>query len=381
MPNQPLLSNYQFLARRGAALALSLLALSSLCPGVARADRIEQLCDIRGVRPNQLIGYGLIVGLNGTGDRGQARFTVQSTAAMLRRLGATIAPDAIQTKNAAAVMVTATLPAYGSPGSQLDVTVSSLGNARSLEGGTLLQTPLLGADRTVYAVAQGAVIVGGFAASQGGSSVRQNTTTVGRVPAGAIVERRAPTPKLGGAQLTLQLRDPSFITAHRVAEAINDHLQSKAARALDGGTVRVEVPKAMREQPVALVSELQVLEVEPAVPTRVVIDERTGTIVLGAGVRVREAAIAQGGLSVEITRTPRVSQPAPLSRGGTTEVVEEQQIKAEVRPGAIHHMGESASLAEVVAALNALGAAPRNLIAILQGLRSAGALRAEVVVQ
>lgn len=363
-----------------ACLLLRLAALGlcgvTLGPSAAHASRIEELCDVQGVRPNQLIGYGLVVGLTGTGDSGQARFTVQSTAAMLRRLGATIDPSAIQTKNAAAVMVTATLPAYGNPGTRVDVLVSSLGNAKSIEGGTLLQTPLLGADRKVYAVAQGALLVGGFSAEGAGNSVRKNYPTVGRVPMGAIVERRAPTPSVKAGAIMLQLRTPSFITANRIVQAINTELGTSAARALDSGTVELRAGSDV----VGMLARVQAIDVDANTPARIVIDERTGTIVVGAGVRISEVAIAQGGLTVEITRTPLVSQPNPLTRGDT-RVVEETKLTAKEQGGSVHLVPASASLAEVVKALNAMGAQPRNLIAIFEALRASGALQAEIEVQ
>ncbi|MBI2896538.1 MAG: flagellar basal body P-ring protein FlgI [Deltaproteobacteria bacterium] len=359
--------------------AIAVVLLLAAMP--AGAARIEELCDVRGVRPNQLIGYGLVVGLAGTGDTGQARFTVQSTAAMLRRLGATIDPASIQTKNAAAVMVTATLPAMSNPGTRIDVTVSSMGNARSLAGGTLLQVPLYGADRRVYAVAQGPLLIGGFSArGSSGSSVTQNHMTVGRVPEGAIVERRVAQQAEPEGELVLQLRSPSFVTAQRIVEAIDAAIGEHSATAVDVSTVRVRAPEAFRRNRVGLVASLQVLEVEPDAPARVVIDERTGTVVLGSGVRISEVAIAQGGLTVQIAEQPAVSQPAPFGRGDTT-VVPQTDINAQAAAGSVHHVATTASLADVVAALNALGAKPRDMVAIFQALRSAGALRAEVEVQ
>ena len=357
-----------------------IFALVVLRPGSAHATRIEELCDVEGVRPNQLIGYGLVVGLAGTGDSGQARFTVQSTAAMLRRLGATIDHRQIQTKNAAAVMVTATIPAYANPGARIDVTVSSLGNAKSLQGGTLLQTPLYGADRQVYAVGQGPLLIGGFAAGAGGNSVQQNHTTVGRVPQGAIVERRAPTPALSQKGLKLQLKQPSFVTAQRVAAAINASLAGEVATAVDAATVSVKAPAQYHKDPVGLLAKVQLLEVQADAPVRVVIDERTGTVVLGAGVRVSEAAVAQGGLTVEIRRITQVSQPGPLA-GGDTAVIDNSGVQVTQAEGGLHHMQDTASLSEVVEALNTLGASPRNLIAIFQALRAAGAVRADIEVQ
>lgn len=363
------------------AVFLVALAVSSLPPSAANASRIAELCDVRGVRPNQLIGYGLVVGLANTGDTGLSKFTVQSTAAMLRRLGATIDPTQIQTKNAAAVMVTATLPGNANPGMRIDVVVSSMGNARSIEGGTLLQTPLLGADRVVYAVAQGPLVLGGFAAESAGTSIRVNQITVGRVPMGGIVERPSPSAKLAGDNLTLQLRMPSFVTASRIAAAINQELGEGSAEAVDGGTVKLKVKDdAQKKDPVGLLARIQLLQVEADAPVRVVIDERTGTIVLGSGVQIAEVAIAQGGLTVQVQKTPLVSQPNALSRG-TTAVVEDTQINAAVEANALRHMPATANLGEVVQALNMLGAKPRNLIAIFEALRTAGALTADIEVQ
>jgi flagellar P-ring protein precursor FlgI len=365
---------------RNALTSLCLLGLGLLYAPEAQATRVAELCDLRGVRQNQLIGYGLVVGLGGTGDGGQARFTVQSTAAMLRRLGATIDPSAIQTKNAAAVMVTATLAPYTGPGTRIDVLVSSLGNAKSIEGGTLLQTPLFGADRKVYAVAQGPLLVGGFVAEGGGGSVRQNSTTVGRLPMGAIVERDAPTPAMKVDTLLFQLRTPSFITASRIVAAINTDFAASVAQAIDSGTIRLKPGTGNQADLVALVARVQALDVEADAPVRIVIDERTGTIVLGAGVRIGEVAIAQGGLTIQVTKRPIVSQPSAFAKG-QTKVVSEGNISASVAAGDVHHVPTTASLSDVVQALNALGARPRNLIAIFQALRASGALQAEIEVQ
>jgi flagellar P-ring protein precursor FlgI len=361
-------------------LLLSILGAAGL-PERARAVRIEDLCDVRGVRTNQVIGYGLVVGLNGTGDIGQARFTLQSTAAMLRRLGATIDPRMIQTRNAAAVMVTADLPPFANPGTRIDVVVSSLGNARSLQGGTLLQTPLYGADRRVYAVAQGPLVVGGFLfQGRTGSRVGQNFTTTARVPSGGIVERRVAAPELDGETLVLTLKDPSFVNASRIVEAIGGELGEGTASAPDPGTVVVRVPSDYADNQVGLLARVQVLEVEADAPARVVIDERTGTVALGANVRIGEAAVAQGGLTVEIGERFGVSQPNALARGGQTAVVPESDVQATQEDGPLRLVPETATLSDVVAALNAIGARPRDLMAIFQALRAAGALRAEVEV-
>ncbi len=347
----------------------------------AGAVRVQELCEVRGARANQLIGYGLVVGLRSTGDSRQARFTVQSVAAMLRRLGATVDPQLIQTRNAAAVVVTATLPAFARPGTRIDVTVSSLGDARSLEGGTLLQAPLTAGDRRIYAVAQGALLIGGFSAGgRTGSQVQQNHTTVGRVPEGAIVERPIDVPIGTDGTVVLTLRAPSFVTASRIAEAVNGAVGENSASAVDAGAVRITVPEDHRNRIAEFLSGLQLLDVQPDAPARVVIDERTGTIVLGAGVRISEVAIAQGGLTVEVTERRQVSQPGPFGRGRTA-VVPETDVQAQASGGAIHHLQPTASLAEVVAALNAVGARPRDLVSIFQGLRSAGALQAAIEVQ
>lgn len=363
----------------------------------AKAARIEELCDIRGVRPNQVIGYGLVVGLAGTGDTGQSRFTVQSVAAMLRRLGATIEPELIQTRNAAAVMVTATLPPFAQPGMRIDVTVSSLGNARSLGGGTLIQTPLLGANREVFAVAQGSILVGGYSAeSVSGSSLQRNYPTTGRIPEGALVERPVVQNPVRDNAITFSLRDPSFITATRIAEAINNEVGEGTARAEDGGAVKVTVPEQERENAMALIAQIQVLNVNPDMPARVVIDGNSGTIVLGSTVRIAEVAVAQGGLTIEVNEQYSVSQPNPFG-AGTTQVVPNSTITAGATPPAagapgadgappaepptVRMMPNSASLQDVVTALNALGAKPRDLIPIFQALRAAGALQARIEVQ
>ncbi|HEX4351339.1 MAG TPA: flagellar basal body P-ring protein FlgI, partial [Polyangiales bacterium] len=255
--------------RKFSASLLCLFTFGFL-PNVAHATRIAELCDVRGVRSNQLIGYGLVVGLANTGDIGQSRFTVQSTAAMLRRLGATIDPTQIQTRNAAAVMVIATLPPAANPGARIDVVVSSIGNARSIDGGTLLQTPLLGADRVVYAVAQGPLLTGGFGADAAGSFLRYNTITVGRVPMGGIVERAAPRVRIGGASIVLQLRSPSYVTATRIVEAINKEVGEGSAEAVDVGTIRLKLTEDQRIDPVGYLAKVQVLQVDADSPVRVV---------------------------------------------------------------------------------------------------------------
>jgi flagellar P-ring protein precursor FlgI len=369
------------------SILVALLLCSLSMPGLVQAARVEEMCEVNGARPNQLIGYGLVVGLNNTGDTGQSRFTIQSTAAMLRRLGATVDQRAIQTKNAAAVMITATLPPFASPGVRVDVTVSSLGNARSLFGGTLLQTPLFGADKRVYAVAQGPVLVGGFNASGvTGSSVQKNHTTAGRVPEGAIVERQVPSTAMAGGPLLLALREPSFVNARRIATAIDVALGAGSATPLDGGRVEVRTPAQYKSDPVGLIAAVSLIEVDPDNSARVVIDERTGTVVIGSAVRISEVAIAQGGLTIEIQEQQMVSQPAPFTMNGnaSSQVVPKTDVKVDQGPEgrpALSHVKQSATLKELVDALNAIGVRPRDLIAIFQALRSAGALSARIEVQ
>ena len=368
-------------------LLVFLPLLTLWLPSPAEAARVRELVEIAGVRDNQLTGYGIVVGLNGTGDSQQSRFTIQSVAAILRRLGVTIDPALIRTKNAAAVMVTTNLGPHVNPGTRGDVTVSSMGDARSLLGGTLVQAPLLGADQEVYAVAQGSVVIGGFSAQGGnGSSVSLNHVTAGRVPNGAIVERAVPMSGLEGDIIELNLQQPSFVTASRIATAINGELGEDAAQATNSGTVQVRVPEAYASNRVGLVAAIQQLEVDPDQPSRIIIDERTGTIVLGAGVTIGEVAIAQGGLTIEVSERFAVSQPRALA-DGTTVVTQESGVRAETglnvegAEGTVAYVPATASLADVVRALNALGAGPRDLIAIFQALRSAGALQAEIEVQ
>jgi flagellar P-ring protein precursor FlgI len=290
------------------------LAVGLLGPAPAEASRIRELTDVSGLRENQLVGYGLVVGLANTGDTGASRFTLQSVAAMLRRLGATIDPSMIQTRNAAAVMVTATLPADGATGTRIDVTVSSMGNARSLLGGTLLQTPLLGADGQVYVAAQGPVMIGGFGASgASGSSTQVNHLTAGRVPSGGIIERHPPGGGLpSDGPILLTLRRPSFVTARRIATAIDGALGDGAAVALDAANISITVPERFADDRVGLLAEVQLLDVDPEPSARVVIDERTGTVVVGSAVRLREAAVAHdpdpgghGGLAARHARERR----------------------------------------------------------------------------
>ncbi|MFN7954391.1 MAG: flagellar basal body P-ring protein FlgI [bacterium] len=365
---------------RARAAALGLLALVLVATD-ARAARIRDIADLRGVRGNDLVGYGLIVGLDGTGD--DMAVTRQSLASFLDRLGVTLDEAEVRKMkpdNVAAVSVTAVLPPFASPGARIDVIVSSIGNAKTLQGGTLLMTPLRAADGHVYAVAQGPISLGGFSAqSKGGGDVAQkNQKSVGRIPAGARVERAVDVTFEGSRDLTYALREPSFTTARRVADAINQDLGSAAAIATDAGTVKVAVPESLASDGVAVAARLEALSVEPDRPARVVINERTGTVVMGADVRLARIALAHGGLTIEVNQTMGVSQPTPFSQGGQTVVVpnSDVQVREETRQLAVVEPG--ATISDLVRALNSLAVSPRDLIAILQAIRQAGAMDAEL---
>jgi len=360
-----------------AALLLLLVALAA----PARAEHVRDLAAIQGVRSNALIGYGLVVGLDGSGDQTtQTPFTVQSLETMLTQLGITLPQGTNpQLRNVAAVMVTAVLPPFAQPGQALDVTVSSLGNAKSLRGGTLLMTPLKGADGLTYAVAQGNVLVGGAGASAGGSKVQINHLAAGRVPDGATVERAIPTGFQLGSSILLELHNSDFATAGAVTDAINAKLGEGTASARDGRVIEVKVPPGANER-VRFVGELENVDVALDDPVaRVVINARTGSIVMNRTVTLQAAAVAHGNLSVTISSTPVVSQPGPLSSGQTT-VTEKTDITVKQEGGTLMKLPAATNLADVVKALNALGANPGDLVAILQALKASGALRAELEV-
>jgi len=359
--------------------ALGLAACCALLAAVpAQAERLKELASVQGVRDNPLIGYGLMVGLDGTGDQTmQTPFTTQSLTNMLAQLGVTVPPGVnMQLKNVAAVMVTATLPAFARPGQSLDITVSSLGNAKSLRGGTLLMTPLKGADGNVYAMAQGNMVVGGMGASANGSKVQVNQLGSGRIPAGAIVERAVPAAVGEQDTLTLELHRSDFGTAQRAVEAIERRFGAGIAEAVDARVVRVRAPAA--QDRVAFLSRLEEIEVTPAQQVaRVVVNARTGSVVMNQAVRVQDCAVAHGSLSVVISTQPSVSQPNALA-AGTTVVTQTSQISLNQASGALQTVSGGASLADVVKSLNSLGANPQDLISILQAMKSAGALRAEL---
>ena len=363
------------------ALTVLLASAALWWPVNAHAVRLKEIGAIQGVRSNQLMGYGLIVGLDGTGDQTtQTPFTSQSLQAMLQQMGITIpAGTSMQVKNVAAVVVTASLPAFAQPGQPLDVNVSSLGNAKSLRGGTLIATPLKGADGQIYALAQGNVIVGGAGASAGGAKVQVNHLNAGRIPDGATVERSVPTPWLQGSVIQYNLQADDFNTAREVAKAINKIKGDGTAEAVDGRTVNVALPRGPGER-VAFIADLENLNIELAKPpARIVINARTGSIVMNEAVTIGPCAVAHGNLSVTISSTPVISQPSPMSQGQTV-ATEKTDIRINQEPGAIIQMPAGTRLTDVVKALNALGANPQDLLAILQAMKTAGALNADLEV-
>lgn len=365
-------------------IALATLAASAALwwPAPAQAARLKELATVQGVRNNQLQGYGLIVGLDGTGDQTTSTpFTGQSVSAMLQQLGVTVpAGTNMQLKNVAAVLVTAQLPAFAQPGQQIDVTVSSIGSAKSLRGGTLIATPLRGADGNIYAMAQGNLVIAGAGASAGGSKVQINQLSAGRIPDGAIVERAVPTPLAQGDSLQLDLNANDFNTAREVARVINAKMGPGTALAVDGRVVKVRMPASPDER-VSFMADIENLQVERATPAaKVVINARTGSVVMNKAVTLAECAVAHGNLSVTINSTPQVSQPNAFSSGGTTQVTEKADITIKQEPGALIAMPAGTQLSDVVKALNSLGATPQDLLAILQALKTAGALNAELEV-
>ncbi len=368
------------------------LTLATVMAGVsflsttAKADvstRIKDIVQFEGVRDNMLVGYGLAVGLNGTGDTlNNAPFTQQSIIGMLERLGVNINNESMTTKNIAAVMVTATLPPFTNQGSRIDVTVSTLGDAKSLQGGTLLVTPLLGADGQVYAVSQGSISVSGFTASGGsGSSVTQNIPTAGRISGGGIVEREVPFQLANMTSTRLSLRNPDFTTARRIANAINTAEKSTVASAQNPASVELKLPDGYRGGMVNLLTDIEQLKVEPDLPARIVIDERSGVIVMGSDVHISTVALAQGNLTIRISETPQVSQPAAFAQVGNTTVVPRTDITVDAdKDKKVAVLKSSVSLQDLVASLNALGVGPRDIITILQSIKAAGALQAEIEV-
>lgn len=360
-----------------------LTLLLVLFHATAHADRVKDIADVAGVRTNQLVGYGLVVGLDGSGDQtSQVPFTVQSLQNMLTQFGITIPPGVNpQLTNVAAVAVHAQLPAFAKPGQRIDVTVSSIANAKSLRGGSLLMTPLKGIDGNIYGIAQGNLIVGGFGVSANdGSSITVNVPSVGRIPNGATIERSITSDFSAGGYITLNLHSPDFTTAHRLSENINSLLGGGVAEAIDASSVKVRGPVTPSAK-IAFVSELENMEVDPGIaPARVIVNSRTGTVVIGSNVRVTPAAVSHGSLVVTISEKPFVSQPEAFARQGETEVVEDSEITVTQTNDRMFLFEPGVTLDEIVRAVNEVGAAPGDLVAILEALKQAGSLRAELVV-
>jgi len=375
------LATAERLLRALIALTAVLASAARWWPAPAQAMRLKDVATVQGVRNNQLVGYGLVVGLDGTGDQTTSTpFTTQSLAAMLQQMGVTVPPGTnMQLKNVAAVMVTAQLPPFAQPGQQIDINVSSLGNAKSLRGGTLIATPLKGADGQIYALAQGNLVVGGAGASAAGSKVQINHLSAGRVPEGATVERAVPTPLAQGDALQLDLNANDFNTAREVARTINAKMGNGIAQALDGRVVRVRMPEGTDAR-VAFMADIENLEIALATPAaKVVINARTGSVVVNQTVTLNPCAVAHGNLSVTINSTPVISQPAPFSKGETVSR-DKADITIKQEPGSLIQLPAGTKLADVVKALNSLGATPQDLLAILQAMKTAGALNAEIEV-
>jgi flagellar P-ring protein FlgI len=369
---------------------LSLLLLGSLFASAAQAQklnerltvRVKDIAEIEGVRGNQLIGYGLVIGLNRTGDKVQqnlyARQTLQN---LLQRMGISTAVDALRPENIATVLVTATLPPFARQGSKLDVLVSSIGDARSLQGGTLIISPLKGVDGQVYALAQGPVSIGGIAAGDAGNSVEINHPTVGRVPNGALIERTVATDLAANGSLTLMLRQDDFTTAARLSRVVNESFGTGTARALDGRNITVQIPTKFLDDHVGFIAELETLRVQTDTVAKVIINERTGTIIMGSNVRLASVAISQGGVTVRIGTEYDVSQPNILSRTGDTQVVPRVSVEVKERKPESLILPEGATVEEVVRGLRAVGATARDIISILQAIKAAGALAADLELQ
>ena len=375
-----------------------LLVLTLCFPVVAFSARVKDIASVQGIRQNQLFGYGLVVGLDGSGDNAGKGFTIQSLVNLLERMGINVNRDDVKSKNVAAVMVNATLPPFARIGKKIDVTLSSIGDADSLQGGTLLLTPLKGVNGQIYALAQGAISVGGFSAGgDAGGGIQKNHPTVGSITGGATVEREIPMSLAGKKELTLILNDPDFTTAIRVAKAIDDNFGAEMTKPIDSGTIQVKVPGEFQESVVQMMAQIGNLQVIPDSVAKVIVNEKTGTVVIGDNVRIKNVAVAHGNLSIQITETKNVSQALPfapegrlggttaefdrgvlVAPGGSTVVTHETDVTVREENNRLMLVPEGKTIGELVRALNALGVTPRDLIVILQTIKSAGALQAEL---
>ncbi|TYP00184.1 flagellar P-ring protein precursor FlgI [Geothermobacter ehrlichii] len=359
---------------------LSIIILTLIFALPAQAVRLKDVAHLDGVRSNQLVGYGLVVGLNGTGDSKSTQFTIQSLVNMLDRMGITVNRNDVKISNVAAVMVTAQLPPFASPGNRVDVTISSIGDAKSLAGGTLLLTPLQGPDGKIYAVAQGPVVVGSLSFGGKAAKVQKNHPTVGRIPAGGIVEQGVRIDLPADGLLTYRMDDNDFTTVARIAQAINRHFGSDICRPRDGASVSIRLPESYRGRLVGFLSEVENLEIQPDAPARIVVNEKTGTIVMGRDVRIDTVAVSHGNLSLVINEQTEVSQAQALAPGGKTVASPKTDIEVSEGSGELVVLPMGVSIAEIARALNAIGASPRDLIAILQAIKASGALHAELVI-
>jgi flagellar P-ring protein FlgI len=366
------------MSRKCLCFCLVIGFIASLQPSVMAASRIKDIASFEGVRDNQLSGYGLVVGLNGTGDRRQTFFSTQTLANMLERNGISIIANQVNVKNIAAVMVTATLPPSVRQGSRIDVTVSSIGDAQSIQGGVLIMTQLLGSNNQVYAVAQGQIALGGFSAGGSNNRVQTNHPTVGRIPSGGVVEKEVPVDYNGKSQINLVLNRNDFTTASRAVRAINEFTGTVVASATDGRTISIQVPTDYRNRVVEFIAMVENASLDIDVPARVVLNEKTGTIIFGKDVKISEVSIIHGSLTLQVGTHYVVSQPEAFSQGGNTTVVPEQTISVQEDKGRAVNLIEGASVEEVVRALNSIGAGPRDIISILQAIKAQGALQAEL---
>lgn len=344
--------------------------------------RVKDLVVVSGARDNQLVGYGLVAGLTGEGDKNPI-YTVQTIANMLQRFGITVPAATLQAKNVAAVMVTADIPAFMKPGTRLDVNVSSLGDAKTLQGGVLMQTPLLGGNGKVYAVAQGALSIGGFGAGTGGpggATVQKNHPTVAQIIGGALVEKEIPATIVRENHVELLLREPDFTSAARLAAAINEKF-TNSCQALDATTVRVRVPDGLKQSPIDFIASLEAIELNPDTPARIVINERTGTIVANSRIRISNCAVSHGNLTISIASTLDVSQPNPFSERGDTAVVPSTETTVTENKASLIALPELPTVEKVAASLNTLGVTPRDIMAIFQAMKQAGALQAELLIR
>jgi flagellar P-ring protein precursor FlgI len=364
--------------KRALSVLVVLLSMSFLAHGICGATRLKDIASFRGTATNPLIGYGLVVGLNGTGDKDKTQFTVSTLANLLDNIGIHVDPALVKVKNVAAVMVTAKLPPFARVGTKIDVQVSSVGDAKSLEGGTLLMAPLKGPDGKAYAVVQGPISTGGFSAGgQSGSTVQKNHPTVGYISGGGTVEQEIPIRYDDLNNVDLVLKTPDFTTANKIAAGVNAVLNGQYARAVDAASIKLQIPEGYGDRMVEMFSQLENMEVQPDMVAKVIINERTGTIVMGEHVRISPVAVAHGSLTVQVSEKANVSQPLPFGKGNTV-VTPESKVEVQEGKGSLAVMGGGVTIGQVVQGINAIGATPRDLINILQAIKAAGALQAEL---